>query len=143
MGKGNEAGWNWTNFLFEAGGDIQTSEGGKLTAVFNSEAGVKALDFYKKLRWEANAIPQDWALGWGDAISSFKQGRTGMVIAGAFDVIQAALNEGGMKPEDVIAYPMPAAEKGGKHYGIWAELPRHQPERDERRAGNGIPLYYV
>ncbi|MEC2345281.1 ABC transporter substrate-binding protein [Paenibacillus barengoltzii] len=118
MGKGNEAGWNWTNFLFEAGGDIQKNENGKVTAVFNSEAGVKALDFYKKLRWEANAIPQDWALGWGDAVSSFQQGRTAMVIAGAFDVIQAALNEGGMKPEDVVAYPMPAAEKGGKHYGV-------------------------
>ncbi|CAH0120612.1 MULTISPECIES: ABC transporter substrate-binding protein [unclassified Paenibacillus] len=118
MGKGNEAGWNWTNFLFEAGGDIETVDNGKITAVFNSEAGVKALDFYKKLRWEANAIPQDWALGWGDAVNSFQQGRTGMVIAGAFDVLHAALNEGGMKPEDVVAYPMPAAEKGGKHYGI-------------------------
>ncbi len=118
MGKGNEAGWNWTNFLFEAGGDIETNVDGKVTAVFNSEAGVKALDFYKKLRWEANAIPQDWALGWGDAVSSFQQGRTAMVIAGAFDVVQAALNEGGMKPEDIIVYPMPAAEKGGKHYGI-------------------------
>lgn len=118
MGKGNEAGWNWTNFLFEAGGDIETVEDGKVKAMFNSEAGVKALDFYKKLRWEANAIPQDWALGWGDAVSSFQQGRTAMVIAGAFDVLQAALNEGGMKPEDVVAYPMPAAEKGGKHYGI-------------------------
>lgn len=118
MGKGNEAGWNWTNFLFEAGGEIETNADGKVTAAFNSEAGVKALDFYKKLRWEANAIPQDWALGWGDAVSSFQQGRTAMVIAGAFDVIQAALNEGGMKPEDVVAYPMPAMEKGGKHYGI-------------------------
>lgn len=118
MGKGNESGWNWTNFLFEAGGEIQSEEGGKVTAVFNSEAGVKALDFYKKLRWEANSIPQDWALGWGDAVGSFQQGRTAMVVAGAFDVINAALNEGGMKPEDVVAYPMPAAEKGGKHYGI-------------------------
>lgn len=118
MGKGNEAGWNWTNFLFEAGGDIENNVDGKVTAVFNTDAGVKALDFYKKLKWEANAIPQDWALGWGDAISSFQQGRTGMVIAGAFDVVQAALNEGGMKPEDVLVYPMPAAEAGGKHYGI-------------------------
>ena len=118
MGKGNEAGWNWTNFLFEAGGDIEVNEDGKVKAVFNSEAGVKALDFYKKLRWEANAIPQDWALGWGDAVSSFQQGRTAMVIAGAFDVIQPALNEGGMKPEDVLAYPMPAMEKGGAHHGI-------------------------
>ncbi|MEK3735059.1 MULTISPECIES: ABC transporter substrate-binding protein [Paenibacillus] len=118
MGKGNEAGWNWTNFLFEAGGEIQEIENGKYTAIFNSEAGVKALDFYKKLRWEANAIPQDWALGWSDAINAFQQGRTAMVIAGASDIIDSALNQGGLKPENVIAYPMPAYEKGGKHIGI-------------------------
>ncbi|MCL6456413.1 MAG: extracellular solute-binding protein [Gorillibacterium sp.] len=118
MGKGNEAGWNWTNFLFEAGGEIQKIEGGKVITAFNSDAGVKALDFYKKLRWEANAIPQDWALGWGDAVGAFAQGRTAMVIAGASDPVDQALNQGGMKPEDVLVFPMPAAEKGGKHTGV-------------------------
>lgn len=118
MGKGNEAGWNWTNFLFEAGGDIQKVEGGKVTATFNSEAGVKALEFYKKLRWDANAIPQDWALGWSDAVGAFAQGRTAMAIAGPSDIVDQALNQGGMKPEDVAVYPMPAAEKGGKHTGV-------------------------
>ncbi|ANS76956.1 ABC transporter substrate-binding protein [Paenibacillus yonginensis] len=118
MGKGNEAGWNWTNFLYEAGGDIEKVEGGKVTQTFNSDAAVKALDFYKKLKWEANAIPQDWALGWGDAIAAFKEGRAAMVIAGAADIIEPALNQGGMKPEDVLTYPMPAAEAGGKHTGI-------------------------
>lgn len=118
MGKGNEAGWNWTNFLFEAGGDIITVADGKVTAAFNSDAGAKALDFYNKLRWEANAIPQDWALGWGDAVGAFAQGRTAMVIAGAEGPIEQALNQGGMKPEDVLTFPMPAMEKGGKHYGV-------------------------
>ena len=118
MGKGNEAGWNWTNFMFEAGGEIQKVEGGKVTQTFGSDAAVKALDFYKKLKWEGNAIPQDWALGWGDAVSAFKEGRTAMVIAGAADVIEPALNQGGMKPEDVLTYPMPAAEAGGKHTGV-------------------------
>ncbi|WP_379131905.1 ABC transporter substrate-binding protein [Paenibacillus sp. sgz500958] len=118
MGKGNEAGWNWTNFLFEAGGEIQKIEGGKVVTAFNSDAGVKALDFYKKLRWEANAIPQDWALGWGDAVGAFQQGRTAMVMAGSDGVIEQALNQGGLKPEEVLTYPMPAAEKGGKHTGV-------------------------
>ncbi len=118
MGKGNESGWNWTNFLFEAGGQIQTTDGGKVTAAFNSDAAVKALQFYQKLRWEANAIPKDWALGWGDAVGAFAQGRTAMVIAGAEGVLDQALNQGGMKPEDVATYPMPAAEAGGKHSGI-------------------------
>ncbi|WP_040949921.1 ABC transporter substrate-binding protein [Gorillibacterium massiliense] len=118
MGKGNEAGWNWTNFLFEAGGDIQKVENGKVTATFNSDAGVKAIEFYHKLAWEAKAIPQDWALGWGDAVGAFAQGRTAMVVAGASDPVDQALNQGGMKLSDVLVYPMPAAEKGGKHTGV-------------------------
>lgn len=118
MGKGNEAGWNWTNFLYEAGGDIEKVDGGKVTQIFNDEPAIKALDFYKKLKWEANAIPQDWALGWGDAISAFKEGRAAMVMAGSTDIIEPALNQGGLKPEDVLTYPMPAAEAGGKHTGV-------------------------
>lgn len=118
MGKGNEAGWNWTNFLFTAGGDIQSVQDGKVTAIFNSEAGVKALDYYNKLKWEANAIPQDWALGWGDAVGAFAQGRTAMVIAGPDGPVDQGLNQGGMTPEDILVYPIPAYEKGGKHYGV-------------------------
>ncbi|MGN7456246.1 ABC transporter substrate-binding protein [Paenibacillus pasadenensis] len=118
MGKGNESGWNWTNFLFEAGGQIQAVEGGKVTAAFNSDSAVRALQFYQKLRWEANAIPKDWALGWDDAVGAFAQGRTAMVIAGAEGVLDQALNQGGLKPGDVATYPMPAAQAGGKHTGV-------------------------
>ncbi|QMV40628.1 ABC transporter substrate-binding protein [Cohnella cholangitidis] len=117
MGKGNEAGWNWTNFLFEAGGEIQKVEGGKVVAAFNSDAGLKALEFYSKLK-EANVIPADWALGWGDAVGAFAQGRTAMVIAGPDGPIDQGLNQGGFKPEDLVVYPMPAATAGGKHTGV-------------------------
>jgi multiple sugar transport system substrate-binding protein len=118
MGRGNESGWNWTNFLFEAGGEIQKIEGGKVVAAFNSDAGVKALEFYNKLKWEANAIPADWALGWGDAVGAFAQGRTAMVIAGPDGPLDQGLNQGGLKPEDLVVYPMPAAQAGGKHTGV-------------------------
>ncbi len=117
MGKGNEAGWNWTNFLFEAGGEIQSVEGGKVIAKFNSDAGLKALEFYSQLK-EANVIPADWALGWGDAVGAFAQGRTAMVIAGPDGPVDQGLNQGGMSPTDIVVYPMPAAEAGGKHTGV-------------------------
>ncbi len=118
MGKGNESGWNWTNFLFEAGGEIQNVADGKVTATFNSEAGLQALAFYHKLRWEANAIPTDWALGWGDAVGSFAQGRTAMVVAGPDGPVDQGLNQGGMLKEDIAVYPMPAQHAGGKHTGV-------------------------
>lgn len=118
MGKGNEAGWNWTNFLFGAGGDIQKADDGKITAVFHSEAGIKALTFYQHLAWEAKVIPKDWALGWGDAIGALIQGRTAMIVSGPDGPIDQALNQGKMKPEDIVVYPMPAVEQGGKHIGV-------------------------
>lgn len=118
MGKENASGWNWTNFLFTAGGDIQSVADGKVTATFNSDAGLKALEFYNTLRWDADVIPKDWALNWGDAVGAFSQGRTAMVIAGAEGPLDQALNQGGYKPEDLLVYPMPSYQKGGKHTGV-------------------------
>ncbi|REK75646.1 ABC transporter substrate-binding protein [Paenibacillus paeoniae] len=118
MGKENASGWNWTNFLFTAGGEILDVKDGKVTAAFNSEAGLKALEYYNKLKWEANAIPEDWALDWVNAVGAFAQGRTAMVIAGPDGPVDQALNQGGMSPDDILVYPIPAYQKGGKHYGV-------------------------
>ncbi|REJ18913.1 MAG: ABC transporter substrate-binding protein [Paenibacillaceae bacterium] len=146
MGKGNEAGWNWTNFLFEAGGEIQEVKDGKVTAVFNSEAGLKALELYHRLRWEANAIPQDWALNWGEAVGAFAQGRTAMVIAGAEGPLDQALNQGGMQPENVLTFPMPAYEKGGRHIGVlggdWLVINPNATPAEQKAAFDYITFDY-
>ncbi|MNH90347.1 Lipoprotein LipO precursor [compost metagenome] len=117
MGKGPEAGWNWTNFLYAAGGDVQKVEGGKVIGQFNSEAGLKALEFYKKLKDE-NLIPQNWALGYGDALNAFAQGRGAMVMCGSGNAADTAINEGGISKDDIVVYPMPAVSKGSKHTGV-------------------------
>jgi ABC-type glycerol-3-phosphate transport system substrate-binding protein len=120
MGKGNESGWNFTNFLFAAGGDIETvGADGKVTAASNSDAGVKALEFYKSLS-TAGVIPKNWAtLGWGEAMGAFAQGKAAMVIGGVDGFPDQGLNQGGQKLADMLVYPIPAAEAGGKHTGIW------------------------
>jgi ABC-type glycerol-3-phosphate transport system substrate-binding protein len=115
MAKGNEGGWNWTNLLYQAGGEAQKVEGGKVVSTFQSEAGVKAMEFLKKLRWEANALPQNWALNYADTYNLFKQGRAAMVLGNA---IENAVNTGGMSKDDLLMLPMPSMEKGGDHIGI-------------------------
>jgi multiple sugar transport system substrate-binding protein len=117
MGKGNEAGWNWTNFLYSAGGAAQKVENGKVTSTLNTDAGLKALEFYKKLK-DANVIPKNWSLGYGDAVAAFNTGRGAMVMTGSGEAVQAAINDGGMKAEDLAIYPIPSFEKGGKHIGV-------------------------
>jgi multiple sugar transport system substrate-binding protein len=118
MGSTNDAGWNFTNFLFTAGGEIQTVADGKVTAAFNSAAGVKALEFYKTLSTE-KLIPKTWAtLNWTPTMQSFGKGQTAMVIGGVDGPVEMAVNQGALKPDDVLIYPIPAAEAGGKHYGV-------------------------
>ncbi|CAK4820444.1 unnamed protein product [Aphanomyces euteiches] len=117
MGKGNEAGWNWTNFLYSAGGSPQTVENGKVTSTLNTEAGLKALEFYKQLK-DADVIPKNWSLGYGDAVSAFNTGRGAMVMTGSGEAVQSAINDGGMKAEDLAIYPIPSLVKGGKHIGV-------------------------
>ncbi|QMV41218.1 sugar ABC transporter substrate-binding protein [Cohnella cholangitidis] len=117
MGKGTEAGWNWTNFLYSAGGEVQTVADGKVTAAFNSEAGLKALQFYKDLK-DANVIPKNWALGYGDALTLFNQGRGAMVMCGSGNALDGAINQGGINKDDVLLYPIPSVTKGGKHVGV-------------------------
>jgi ABC-type glycerol-3-phosphate transport system substrate-binding protein len=117
MGKGTEAGWNWTNFLYSAGGEIETVAGGKVTAAFNSDAGLKALQFYKDLK-DADVIPRNWALGYGDALTLFNQGRGAMVMCGSGNALDGAINQGGLSKDDVLLYPIPSMTKGGKHIGV-------------------------
>ncbi|RKP46786.1 sugar ABC transporter substrate-binding protein [Cohnella endophytica] len=117
MGKGTESGWNWTNFLYSAGGEVESVADGKVTATFNSEAGLKALQFYKDLK-DANVIPKTWALGYGDALTLFKQGRAAMVMCGSGNALDTAINQGGLNKDDLLIYPIPSMTKGGKHIGI-------------------------
>ncbi|MFD2331625.1 ABC transporter substrate-binding protein [Cohnella sp. GCM10020058] len=118
LGKGNEAGWGFTNFLYEAGGDVQAVADGKVTATFNGAAGKQALDFFKKLQWDDRAFPISWTLDWAGATGAFTQGRAAMVYVGPTDAVTAALNNGNWKVDDFAAYPMPAAQAGGQHVGI-------------------------
>jgi multiple sugar transport system substrate-binding protein len=117
MGKGSEAGWNWTNFLYAAGGDVETVADGKVSAVFNSDAGVKAMTFYKNLN-DAGVLPKNWALNYTDALNWFNQGRGAMVMCGSGNALNGAINQGGIKADDLAIYPIPSMTKGGKHTGV-------------------------
>jgi multiple sugar transport system substrate-binding protein len=145
MGKGNEAGWNWTNFLYSAGGAAQSIANGKVTSTLNTDAGLKALEFYKKLK-AADVIPKNWSLGYGDAVSAFNTGRGAMVMTGSGEAVQSAINEGGMKAEDLAIYPIPSFEKGGKHIGVlggdsYVISPLASPE-EQQAAFNWVTFDY-
>jgi ABC-type glycerol-3-phosphate transport system substrate-binding protein len=136
MGKRTEAGWNWTNYLYAAGGDVEIVADGKVTAAFNSVAGVKAMTFYKNL-YEAGVLPKNWALAYGDALTLFNQGKGAMVMSGSGNAIDSAINQGGLKAADLSLYPIPSMIKGGKHTAVLGgnyKVVNGQASKDEQQA---------
>ena len=129
MGQGNEAGWIWTSFFFSAGGEIQQVEDGRVTAIFDSQPALDALDLYHRLRWDANAIPVDWALDWGGAVGSFAQGRAAMVLAGPDGPVDQALNQRRNERGRYFGVPDAGGAERGSHRGAGRRLFDRQSER--------------
>jgi ABC-type glycerol-3-phosphate transport system substrate-binding protein len=51
---GNQGGWHFTNWMYTAGGDLQSADGTKAT--FNSDKGVSVLQLLKDMRFTDNSI---------------------------------------------------------------------------------------
>src|SRR5207245_4537668 len=51
---GNQGGWHFTNWMYTAGGDMQSAGGTKAT--FNSPKGVSVLQLLKDMRFKDNSM---------------------------------------------------------------------------------------
>ena len=79
MGKGAESGWGFTDFIYQAGGEVERMENGKAYAAFDSEEAIAAAKLFKDLKWKYDAIPANWSNGWGDVFNVFGSKQTAMV----------------------------------------------------------------
>jgi multiple sugar transport system substrate-binding protein len=75
--------WQFEAMLWEAGGDILNSD--NTQAVFNSEAGVKALTTLQRLA-NAGALYEDFHPDAGKMEELFNSGNVGMIITGPWDL---------------------------------------------------------
>lgn len=116
-GKGAEATWVWSNFLYQAGGEAEELKDGKWTSVANSDAGVKALQLYKDLRWTWDVMQPNSSAGGGDINKDFGNGKIAMITHGDW-VVSQMLNEYKMPLEDIGIVPMPSMEAGGPHAAV-------------------------
>ena len=80
MGKGAESGWGFTDFIYQAGGEVERMENGRAFAAFDSEEAISAAKLFKDLKWKYDAIPANWANGWGDVFNIFGSKQAAMVL---------------------------------------------------------------
>jgi len=112
----------FSNFIWQAGGEIvRKRPDGRWEAVFDSPAGVAALEFFKKMRWskwERNGKEYTGVIrtGFEEQTSVresrfFARGEVAMVIM-ALHRLQDVLAENVVRMEDVGIAPLPAGPTG-------------------------------
>lgn len=118
--------WFWTNFLWGAGGEVlKRGPDGQFRAAFNTDAGVKTLDFYKRLTTETWRGPNGEVMGpiaptnmplW----ENVNAGRVAMWLSYSSDVM---VNMSELNPELLGIAPIPKGPAGWGNEinaGSWA-----------------------
>ena len=106
MGKGAESGWGFTDFIYMAGGEVETVRNGKTYATFDSPEAIAAAQLFKDLRWRYDAIPANWANGWGDVFNVFG-GKQAAIVLDADWGRNIAINSFQMDPKNIGLALMP------------------------------------
>jgi multiple sugar transport system substrate-binding protein len=100
--------WQYEAMLWEAGGDILTSDDQK--AAFNSDAGVRALAMLQSMQQDGS-LYLDFHPDSGKYGNLFNSGKIGMVITGPWDL-------SGFPDVNYGVVQMPSFDPGGSHITI-------------------------
>src|SRR5258707_3789309 len=75
---GNQGGWHFTNWMYTAGGDMQSTDGTKAT--FNSDKGVSVLQLLKEMRFTDNSMTKQQLFTQADTLQLPATGKVAMVV---------------------------------------------------------------
>jgi N,N'-diacetylchitobiose transport system substrate-binding protein len=125
--------YSMTPFIWGAGGDLATEDGGKWTSTINSAESVEGLSWYGDLALKhdaSTAAASTWLET--DSLAAFQQGKVAMFITGSW--VPATIKDDDPKlAERLVAYTIPAKDKaiapsflGGSHLCRFADT--EEPE---------------
>jgi multiple sugar transport system substrate-binding protein len=98
----NQGGWHFTNWMYSAGGDMQSADGTKVA--FNSDKGVSVLQLLKDMRFTDQSMTKQQLLTQDNTLQLLATGKVAMVIMAPDQLntlkaqYQANLEDFGMGP---------------------------------------------
>jgi multiple sugar transport system substrate-binding protein len=118
--SGNTGGWHLTNWIYTAGGELETVSGGKTTAVFNNDKAVAWLQQLQAMKHVDKSMTNDVVVGYNDALQAIATGKAAMVVE-APDTLVTLKSSYQADMSDLAMWPMPqnggnAALTGGHVY---------------------------
>ncbi|HET8913681.1 MAG TPA: extracellular solute-binding protein [Ktedonobacteraceae bacterium] len=75
---GNQGGWHFTNWIYTAGGDMQSADGTK--AMFNSDKGTSVLQLLKDMRFTDQSMTKQQLFTQADTLQLLATNKVAMVI---------------------------------------------------------------
>jgi ABC-type glycerol-3-phosphate transport system substrate-binding protein len=75
---GNQGGWHFTNWMYTAGGDMQSADGTKAT--FNSAKGVSVLQLLKDMRFTDNSMTKEQLFTQDKTLQLLATNKVAMVV---------------------------------------------------------------
>ncbi|MFC3797960.1 extracellular solute-binding protein [Cohnella sp. GCM10012308] len=124
--------WHFEYYVWQAGGDLtELQPDGTVKLAFTSEAAVKALQYYKDLKWTHQVVQSNVLQSYEENNKDFYSGKSAMIL-GASDAYNAFVSQG-MDPNEIgfMPYPVGPAGVGPSQVGgsFWAISPSASPEK--------------
>ncbi len=109
--KGNQGGWTFVNWGWQAGGEFERQVDGKWEAAFDEQPIVEAMQFIKDLRWEHDVLQDELLLDAGQSFPLAATHQCGMAMYTPewFDIV---VTQHGGKLEDLGMTVLPAGPAG-------------------------------
>ncbi|SFT04214.1 extracellular solute-binding protein [Paenibacillus sp. BC26] len=128
------ADWHFEYYVWQAGGDLtELQPNGTVKLMFSSEAAVKALQYYKDLKWTHKVTQKNVVQDYNENLRDFYTGRSAMIL-GSSDSFGNFLKQG-MKAEDIGFTPFPVGPSGRAPSQVggnfWMLNPKSTPEQQK------------
>ena len=123
----NQGGWHFTNWMYTAGGDMESADGTK--AVFNSPQGVSVLQLLKEMRFTDNSMTKQQLFTQAQTLQLLATNKVAMVVM-APDQLNNLQSQYGADLTQFGIGPMPqnggnASLAGGN---LWVFNPKSSPD---------------
>src|SRR5713226_6547100 len=125
--SGNQGGWHFTNWMYTAGGDMQSADGAKAT--FNSSKGASVLQLLKDMRFTDNSMTKEQLFTQAQTLQLLATNKVAMVVM-APDQLNNLQSQYGADLTQFGMGPMPqnggnASLAGGN---LWVFNPKSSPD---------------
>lgn len=144
MTSANTGGWILTTMVYALGGRVETTDGETATAALDTPQMREAIELIRRMRWEDDAMGDEFLYDWGTINQDFASGRIGMYVSGG-DLYRSLFTQNALDPElyGLSALPLDGADAGVLGGGNLAAVSPSADAEQQAAAVEWIDFYYM